>query len=422
MREEKTYSVGTLVYNRWGLGKLFFWLLLGDFCFTVMATALQMLLPLQLRTLGHDSAQIAWVLSLSSLVSLIFSPFIGVCSDRSRSRFGRRRPFLFISTPIMAGGVCLIPYLKVYWQLCAVVLVVQTAYILQGALYYLYADVMPSMFMGRFLAAFRLVGSLGTLAFQWYLLPRFEIQPVFVWTISGTVYLVFFLLMIYFVKEGEYAPPEPMSWRGLVRNYLKDGLGNKYIWLLWLTLGTVALACPSWSFVILYAREELNFSLEKIGRYTAYGTMSTIFFALPAGWLIDRIGAKLVWGMSATAVALIDIWAYFYVHDEQTVIIFMIANFGLNAFLSTALVPMLYNHIPQDRFGEVVSAQSFVSQSFMFVSTNALGQMIVWLAQGYKVSFAWSGLFLVLTPIFLFFLMRARSPWNMNGQGGRSKK
>jgi maltose/moltooligosaccharide transporter len=418
MTEEKTYTVGTLVYNRWGLGKLFFWLLLGDFCFTIMATALPTLLPLQLRTLGQDSAKIAWVMSLSSLVSLIFSPFIGVYSDRLRSRFGRRRPFLFISTPIMAAGMCLIPHLTVYWHLCAVVLVVQTANILQTVLYYLYADVMPSVFMGRFLAAFRLVGSLGTLVFQWYLLPRFEVQPVMVWTVSGMVYLIFFMLMIYFVKEGQYTAPETISWVGLTKNYIKNGLGNRYIWFLWLTLGTVALATPSWSFIILYAKEELGLSLEKIGHFTAYGTMATIALALPAGWLIDRYGARLVWGISATFLGAVNLWAYLFVYNEVTLIIYMIGNFGVNAFLSTALMPMLYNHIPKDRFGEVVSAQSFVVQSFMFVSTNALGQMIVWLAQGYKVSFAWSGLFLVLTPIFLFFLMRARSPWNMNGQGG----
>jgi maltose/moltooligosaccharide transporter len=411
MTEDKTYSVGTLVYNKWELGKLFFWLLLGDFCFTIMATALPTLLPLQLRTLGHDSAQIAWVLSLSSLVSLIFSPFIGVYSDRLRSRFGRRRPFLFISTPIMAAGLFLIPHLTVYWQLCVVVLIVQTANILLGALYYLYADVMPSVFMGRFLAAFRLVGSLGTLVFQWYLFPCFDTQPVMVWTLSATVFLIFFMLMICFVKEGKYDTPEPMSWINLTKNYMKNGLGNRYIWFLWLTLGMVALATPSWSFVILYTKEELNLSMEKIGHYTAYGTMATIVFALPAGWLIDRYGAKLVWGISSTFLAAVDLWAYFCVHDEATLILFMLGNFGVNAFLSTSLMPMLYNHIAKDRFGEVVSAQSFVVQSFMFISTNVLGQMIVWLGQGYKISFAYSGFFLALTPVFLFFLMRTPSPW-----------
>jgi hypothetical protein len=291
------------------------------------------------------------------------------------------------------------------------VLIVQTANILLGALYYLYADVMPSVFMGRFLAAFRLVGSLGTLVFQWYLLPRFDVQPVMVWTVSAGVFLIFFMLMIWFVKEGSYEAPAPMSWLGLTKNYIKNGLGNRYIWFLWLTLGMTALATPSWSFVVLFIKEELNLSMEKIGHYTAYGTMATIVFALPAGWLIDRYGAKLVWGISATFLGVVNLWAYFYVHDEASLILFMIGNFGVNAFLGTALMPMLYNHIAKDRFGEVVSAQSFVVQSFMFVSTNVLGQLIVWLGQGYKISFAYGGSFLVLTPLFLLLLMRTPSPW-----------
>jgi maltose/moltooligosaccharide transporter len=291
--------------------------------------------------------------------------------------------------------------------------VVQTAYILQTAVFYLYADVVPGELMGRFLAAFRLVGSLGALIFQWYLLPQFEVKPILVWTISGAVYLVFFWLMIYFVKEGSYEPPKVMSWKNLVKNYVNDGLGNRYIWFLWLTLGTIALATPTWSFIVLYAKEELHFSLEKIGHYTGYGTMATMVVALPAGWLIDRYGAKWVWGIAALALGLVNLWAYVGVHDEKSMIFFMIGNFSINAFLSTALLPMLYQHIPKDRFGEVVSAQSFVVQGFTFISTNALGQIIVWLGQGYKISFAYGGAFLSLTPLFLFFLMRMPSPWKI---------
>jgi maltose/moltooligosaccharide transporter len=418
MAGETTYSVGTLCYNRAGLAKLFFWLLLGDFCWKIMETALPTLLPLQLRGLGHDAAAIAWVLSLANLAALLFSPFIGVYSDRLRSRFGRRRPFLLVSTPIMAGGLFLIPHVKVYWQLCAVVLIVQTANILQTVLFYLYADVVPGVLIGRFLAAFRIVSALGELAFQWYLLPRFETQPVFVWTFSGGIYLLFFLLMLHFVKEGTYEAPEKMSWKELSVKYVKDGLGTRYIWWLWLTLGMTALGGASWSFVILYAKEELHLSLGTIGHYLAYGTMAVIVFAWPAGWLIDRFGAKLVWGVSVTALGIVHLLAYGFVHNDQTMILFFIFHFGINAFLGTALLPMLYSHIPQNRFGEVVSAQSFVVQSFMFLSTNAIGQLIVWLGQGYKISFAYSGFFFVLTPIFLFLLMRASSPWKHSTNEG----
>ena len=57
------------------------------------------LLPSQARsTVGDENAGLglAVIVVVGSLLTLIVTPFIGIVSDRSQSRFGRRRPFLVV--------------------------------------------------------------------------------------------------------------------------------------------------------------------------------------------------------------------------------------------------------------------------------------------------------------------------------------
>jgi len=197
-----TYKVGTLVYDKRALAKLFFWLLLGDFSASVMAVALAKLLPLQLDALGTPAGKIGSMLSLGPLAALVLSPFVGVWSDRLRTRWGRRRPFLLISTPILAAGALCIPHLQDLTILAVVILIVQVCNVLETVLLYLYADIVPPQFMGRFMAGIRVVGISGALAFQYFLLPHFGDAPTMVWTVSAIVYFVFYQLSLYFIREG----------------------------------------------------------------------------------------------------------------------------------------------------------------------------------------------------------------------------
>src|SRR5258708_31519159 len=53
-------------------------------------------LALRVRQLapGNASQPISWVLMTGALVALVSNPVFGALSDRTRSRFGRRRPWL----------------------------------------------------------------------------------------------------------------------------------------------------------------------------------------------------------------------------------------------------------------------------------------------------------------------------------------
>ena len=81
----------------------FFWLLWGDFCFTLMETAGPSLMPLLLREYGASNREIAiMVTSITSVLNCVITPIVNVKSDRHRGSRGRRIPFLLWPTPFIA--------------------------------------------------------------------------------------------------------------------------------------------------------------------------------------------------------------------------------------------------------------------------------------------------------------------------------
>lgn len=80
---------------------------------TVQLTPVQLLLPLQLDTPGGPEdwiTGVVWsglILSIGGLAGVIAGPLAGMLSDRTRSRWGRRRPWAIGGTLLAAGSLLL---------------------------------------------------------------------------------------------------------------------------------------------------------------------------------------------------------------------------------------------------------------------------------------------------------------------------
>ena len=92
--EQKTDKVPTIRKIAWGC---------GTFSDTFMANALNYLaIPIYVVALGIDPRLLGWAMGLPRLWDAISDPLMGNISDNSRSRFGRRKPFIFVGA-ILCG-------------------------------------------------------------------------------------------------------------------------------------------------------------------------------------------------------------------------------------------------------------------------------------------------------------------------------
>lgn len=78
------------------------------------------------------------------IVALLAQPLMGLLSDRSRSRFGRRRPFIFSGVLLDLVFLAAMTLVTGFWQLAAVVLLIQvSSNISHGPLQGLIPDLVP---------------------------------------------------------------------------------------------------------------------------------------------------------------------------------------------------------------------------------------------------------------------------------------
>jgi MFS family permease len=87
-----------------------FWLMLASFGASMaMMVPLAYGLAVRITELvpGHEEV-LGYITGTAQLVYLVISPLIGIWSDRTRSRFGRRTPFIYLGTAIGLAGLVVI--------------------------------------------------------------------------------------------------------------------------------------------------------------------------------------------------------------------------------------------------------------------------------------------------------------------------
>lgn len=315
------YRCGTLTYTFPALCVLFFWLLWGDFAWNIKDRSINDVMKLMLKEHGAGDFLVGMlILTIPTALTLLIAPVVSYKSDRYRSKWGRRIPFLLVPTPIAAVSIALLAFsphigevvhaslgpaspgltavtlglMGLIWGVFeAATIIVNT---LLGALI---NDVVPQELLGRFYGMFRAVSVGCGILFNWYILGHADQWYFWIFLALAVVYGVGFTLMCLNVREGQYPPPPPVAERkpgdlaipllppGML-SYLKECFSSRYYLLVFGTLAMVTAGlAPGGLFSLFFARS-VNLSLETFGRLNATAFLASFLLAVPMGWVADR--------------------------------------------------------------------------------------------------------------------------------------
>ena len=385
----KIFKAGTLTYTTAGLGALFFWLLWGDFCFVMTGVVWHKILPLQIKALAVPDWVIGLIIvSIPSTLNTLLNPVISTTSDRFRSRWGRRRPFMMVATPFIAvlmavlgfspdigqwfyegalgqwsgwsaGAVTAGVIALTIFMFCTADLFVSTVF------YYLFNDVVPREVMARFLALFRLVGSGAGVFFNYFIFPHALERMSQIFFGAAIFYFIGFTLMCIFVKEGEYPPAEPLAPRrnpwSWIKAYVRECTSQKIYVLLYIhvMVWTMANICGVFS---IFMNLSLGLSMQQIGTLAAVTGAIQMFLIYPAGMLADRFHPirLMVW-MELAIVVLTPLGLIFLFTDfgpgvnYWILFVFALLNMPLNLLYQATMMPLYMRIFPREKFGQFCS-------------------------------------------------------------------
>ena len=391
----KVYRCGTLSYTTRGLVALFAWMLWGDFCFTLMETVVPSIMPLKLRSLESPNVIISLIMTtLPGAFNLAVTPMISFKSDRHRGKYGRRIPFILFTLPFLTLMLVLIAFddqighwvkmtflagnpfseTKVVIILLAIFaamfdffnMFVNTVY------WYLFNDVVPQEWMGRFMSWFRLVGSLAGALFNFFIFQYAETHMRAIYLGAAIVYFVGFGIMLLRMREGEYPQHEDAGKRQTLldqfRTYARDCYTSRFYWDIYLNFGVGAMAgCVGVFNIFLY--KSLGLDLKLIGRMGFIGMVTVPLCLLFAGALVDKWNAVRVsayWSaMGAFGVISVPVWLFV---DEPNVKVFFwtgaigggIFSVLMSSIASVLELPRLMKLYPMEKFGQFSGAIALV--------------------------------------------------------------
>jgi maltose/moltooligosaccharide transporter len=425
----QVWRSGSLVYYRRDLIRMFAWLYIGQFTFWMENIAVPIFFPLLMISKGFSALEIGSLWSIFPLGALVLFPIIGTLSDRTRTRWGRRRPWDLLTTPIWFLGLLWLPFTNSYWEAFAAMVLIGFAGAGSNVLNAFYNDVVPPELMGRFVAGMRLLGNFGAILVQLVGLRFFDSYPVFIFILVAAIGFVGEMLMLLMVKEGTYPPAPPkISIMGTVLQFVRDGFANRYIVFLWLTMGVTALGGPVMKtyFNLFFTDSNgLGLTSTHLGYVLAAGTVIGICLILPAGWIIDRFGPKKIWAYGGFGVGLVQLLMFIFARNFVSITLLYALFAALNTMLTAALLPMMFSFIPKDKFGQLNGSNQIVTRLLQIVGANACGLLIVAMHQDYRFAFLFGGIAYLFTPVFMWLMLRQPYPYgdlktsmNPNGRLG----
>src|SRR5688500_15349618 len=412
------YQVGTLTYTRLGLITIFFWLLWGDLCWTLMEKVFPESMPLQLDRLGIPKNWIGYMMGTAgAIINMSFVPVISFRSDRTRTRWGRRIPYLLFTLPVLCLFLAVLGFSDPIgawvkgsnWPARLNLSPIATIALLMGALillydvfnvfvnsifWYLFRDVIPTAFLGRFMAAFRMVGMAAGFIWWTFIYGKIETHTKHIYIGASLLYFFGFGMMCLMVKEGEYPPPEDIApstepwltrvWRS-IRTYRRECFSPPLFVSFYISQALIFVAGAGTMYKQFFYVRHLGFSLDQMGKVTGVLLIIAFLMQIPLGWLVDKIHPMRGYLIAITAGVPIHIAGFFIntysvwgytIHAFTMFIAVLAIQQPVLQLREASEVPLQMRLFPRKQYGQFSSANSLIRHFSLIFGTAGAGMLI----------------------------------------------
>ena len=223
----KTYHCGTLTYTKAGLLAIFAWLLWGDFCYTIMESVVPTVVPINLKGLACPNWLMGLIMTtVPGILNMTVCPAVSFKSDRYRSKWGRRIPFIIWTMPFLCASLALMgmggdlcgllqrnsEFLRHFTPATITVILISVFLIMfqffnmfvGSVFFYLFNDVVPAQFLSRFMGVFGIVGTGAGALYNYFIFQYAQSHMREIFIGAAVLYLVGFGMACLMIKEGEY--------------------------------------------------------------------------------------------------------------------------------------------------------------------------------------------------------------------------
>ncbi|MCO8275169.1 MFS transporter [Actinoplanes sp. TRM 88003] len=318
--------------------------------------------PVLLREHVTSAALVGALMGMDNLLGIFIQPWIGNRSDNTRTRWGRRVPYLAVGMPLAAVLFVFLPWTTSATMLIAVMvgyaLVANTMRPLAESLV---PDFIPPERRSRANAVVKIAAALTIIVASLISLLVVDDHPHAAFAIPSAILLLITVVMVVKVRDSRStgyqqalaedanaAPGEArVPFRQVVQDIVFDHDRRRLLLLL-----TVMLFGGAWfasrSLITPYGMEALGLTRGEAGGLTLPSGIAYVIAAYPAALLAERYGRLKTMGVGMAIFAAALAAGTAVQTATATVVVFCVAAIGAAAFLINAAV-VLWNLAPSSR-------------------------------------------------------------------------
>lgn len=370
---------------------------LGFFASSLLWSIYNSFVPLILQDYITSTATVGLIMTFDNIFGVIFQPYFGARSDRTRTRFGRRIPYILVGAPICAVLFSLIPQMHALWLLMLVIIVYNFVMsIWRAPMIALMPDLIPDAQRNKANGVINLMGGIASIiAF----LVGGAIANTYgrgaTFLMGSLVMLLAVVVLFLTIREVKLEPilVEPFHLGSLFTDQaesIKAGVLEAEAFrptgyrklspaskknLFYLLLAIFFWFCAYnavETFFTSYATLELGLSEGEAAMLLAFFSISFVIFAVPSGFLANRIGRKriIVWGLVGTVLVFIPL---FFVKELWAIRTLLMIGGMFWAGININSLPMVLEYGNENEMGTFTGYYYFFAFSASIVSPILFG-------------------------------------------------
>lgn len=407
MSEKQTFSVAKIFLLGFGfLGVSVIWSLYNAY------------VPIFLKsTFGLRSSVIGSIMTIDNIFAILLLPFLGALSDGTRTRLGRRRPYILVGSTLALVFFVLIPYFNTVQilglMMLTIILMNLSMALFRSPVVALMPDITPSKFRSQANGIINFMGGLGALLvfFGGKLLYDRRVSLPFL--VGGLVMFAASMLVVIFVKEklpdsDKDSSTEKVSFKASTRELL----GNlKDVFVGEKSLFFILLAILFWfigfnsieTFFTSYAKYNLGMKESTGALILGFFSVTFMVTSIASGFLGSRIGRNRTIRVGLVILIVILLGSLFVRQFLPLALVFMVGGFGW-ALVNVNSLPMVVDMTTLAKVGGYTGLYYFFSQAGNIIAPPLTGVLID--AFGYASLMIFSSVMFFLAFFIMSFVKR----------------
>ncbi|ASJ08778.1 sucrose transporter [Thermococcus siculi] len=409
----------------------------GFFGISIIWALYNAYIPIFLQDTFHLSKTVTgFIMTIDNLFAVLLLPFLGALSDMTRTRIGRRKPYILLGAPSAALLFALIPVARMYENLAlfmgTIIFMNFFMALFRSPVVAFMPDITPSEKRSQANGIINFMGGLGALLAYFGGKVLYDMNYAYPFYFGAAVMLLANLLVVLVVPEPEEyrVPGKKISIRkllsetshksfGELKENLKDVFASHERSLL-----AILLAIFLWfiafnsleTFFTSYAKYYLGIE-ESTGAFMlGVFSLSFMLFAIPAGFIGARLGRRRTITLGLVIVVAILIGAYLVGEgtkpessslSDPVVMTFMGLFFvgGMGwAMVNVNSLPMVVDMTTEEKLGGYTGLYYFFSQAANLVAPPLAGAFLDVI--GYRTLLPFAIVFFILAAIAMQFVRR----------------